>query len=183
VGDIIRSGGLNTWLLRPLPPIFNALSSEIAGKVVYSIFTVPVAILLAVLLRPELQTDAVHLGGFAVSLLMAWVLRFCWGLALALLAFWVIRSDALLVLQDSLVFLLGGMVAPNLLLPGAMQTLSKALPFRYMLGFPTEALTAQVDLPGLASGLLIQALWTAVAMGLAWLAWQAGQRHYTAVGG
>ncbi|MBN2502451.1 MAG: ABC-2 family transporter protein, partial [Anaerolineales bacterium] len=47
VGDVIRSGGLNTWLVRPIPAIYNVLSSEMAGKVVYMIFAVPVVALLA----------------------------------------------------------------------------------------------------------------------------------------
>ena len=56
VGDVIRYGNLNTWLLRPLPPIFEALASELAGKVVFMAFILPVAAILAVFLRPELHT-------------------------------------------------------------------------------------------------------------------------------
>ena len=47
VGDEIRYGNLSTWLLRPMAPIFNVLSTEMAGKVVYMTFTIPVALLLA----------------------------------------------------------------------------------------------------------------------------------------
>ena len=36
VGDIIRDGGLTPLLLRPLSPIYDTLSVEMAGKVVYT---------------------------------------------------------------------------------------------------------------------------------------------------
>ena len=34
LGEVIRSGGLSAWLLRPVSPLFNVLSSDVAGKVV-----------------------------------------------------------------------------------------------------------------------------------------------------
>ena len=33
VGDEIRYGGMNAWLLRPMWPIFQTLSTEFAGKI------------------------------------------------------------------------------------------------------------------------------------------------------
>ena len=41
VGDQIRMGTMNVLLLRPLSPIFDAVASEIAGKVVYLVFIIP----------------------------------------------------------------------------------------------------------------------------------------------
>ena len=38
VGDLIRYGYMNRLLLRPVPPLYDALSSEVAGKVVYMLF-------------------------------------------------------------------------------------------------------------------------------------------------
>ena len=84
---------------------------------------------------------------FIPALLLAWLLRFFWGYWLALLAFWATRADALLALQDTLVFLLAGQVAPVALLPGALQPAATRLPFRYMVGFPVEVLTGQLDAP------------------------------------
>ena len=80
VGDIIREGTLSHWLIRPLSPLYQILSSEIAGKVVYLIFTVPVVILLMVLLKPEFTFSPSEFFYFWVSLLLAWALRFLWGL-------------------------------------------------------------------------------------------------------
>src|SRR5512133_3592194 len=47
VGDLIRDGSMSRYLLAPMSPLFRALSSEIAGKVVYMIFVIPVTAVLA----------------------------------------------------------------------------------------------------------------------------------------
>ncbi len=104
VGDLIRSGDFNRILLRPISPLYDALASEIAGKVVYLVFDLPVVIGLAVLLKPEFQVTAVEALAFIPALLLAWALRFFWGYGLALFAFWSSRADALLALQDTLIF-------------------------------------------------------------------------------
>jgi ABC-2 type transport system permease protein len=120
---------------------------------------------------------------FLPALLMAWALRFFWGYWIALLAFWATRADALLALQDSLIFLLGGLVAPIRLLPDGMRALATLLPFRYMVAFPVEVLTGQLSPLEVTYGFLIQAGWLVVALAFYALLWRKGLSHYTAVGG
>jgi ABC-2 type transport system permease protein len=183
VGDEIRYGNLSTWLLRPMASIFNVLSTELAGKVVYMTFTIPVALLLALLLRPEFDLTLRNALLFIPTLVFAWALRFFWGYWLALLAFWATRADALLALQDSLIFLLGGQVAPTRLLPPLIQTLATVLPFRYMAAFPVEVLTGQLTQTEIVTGFIFQTFWMLVAIGLYALMWRNGLRSYAAVGG
>jgi ABC-2 type transport system permease protein len=183
VGDIIREGKLNALLLRPMSPMYDALASEAAGKVVYMAFVVPVAAVLALVLQPELHTTWQNGLAFIPALGLAWALRFFWGYWLALLAFWAARADALLGLQDSLVFLLAGQVAPVALLPGAMRTAAIVLPFRYMLGFPVEVLTGQLGPVELWTGFVLQTGWLLVALTLFAALWRSGVKRYSAVGG
>ncbi len=183
VGDVIRSGGLTPWLLRPIPAIYHPLSAEVASKVVYMAFVIPITALLALLLHPELEAGAREILCFVPALGLAWALRFFWGFWLALLAFWATRADALLAVQDALVFLLAGVVAPVPLLPAGLQTLSIFLPFRYMVGFPVEILAGQLGPGDLAMGFSIQAAWLAAALVLSRVVWRLGIKHYSAVGG
>lgn len=183
VGDVIRSGGLNAWLLRPMPPLFHALSSELAGKVVYLTFVAPVAAMLALLLRPEIDPGPAAAPLFVLSVALAWALRFVWGLWIALLAFWATRADALLAVQDALVFVLAGVVAPVALLPAYLQGAARFLPFRYMVGFPVEILTGHLTGDELAVGFAMQSAWLVIAVALAYQVWRVGLRRYTAIGG
>lgn len=183
VGDAIRLGRMNFLLLRPISPIWDAFSSEVASKVVFMSFAVPVTAILALLLQPDLHVTSRDTLTFVPALVMAWALRFFWGYWLALLSFWATRADALLSLQESLVFLLGGQVAPVVLLPDLMRTAAVVLPFRYMLGFPVEILTAQLSTTELWTGLAFQAGWLLVALFIFVVVWRTGLKRYSAVGG
>jgi ABC-2 type transport system permease protein len=183
VGDAIRYGRMNILLLRPLSPVYDALASEVAVKVVFMTFALPVAVILALILRPEFEFRPQAGLAFLPALGLAWALRFLWGYSLALLAFWTTRADALLSLQESLIFLLGGQVAPTILLPAPMRDLAAVLPFRYMVAFPVEVLTGQVTGSALWTGFGIQTGWLLVALLSFLMLWRAGLRHYAAVGG
>ncbi len=183
VGDVIRYGGMNAQLLRPLSPLYDTLSTEMAGKVVYMLFVIPVTAVLAMVLRPELHLTWRNGLAFIPALVLAWALRFFWGYWLALLAFWATRADALLALQDALVFLLAGQVAPTMLLPDWMQSIAHILPFRYMVGFPVEILTGQLASTDLRSGFAYQIGWLIIALVLYLNVWRAGIKRYSAVGG
>ena len=71
VGDLIRYGQMNRLLTRPLSPFFDAISSEIAGKVVYLLFDIPIVVVLALILKPELHLTPGNLLAFIPALLMA----------------------------------------------------------------------------------------------------------------
>jgi viologen exporter family transport system permease protein len=183
VGDIIRYGKLNSLLLRPMSPVYDGLASEVAGKVVYMAFVIPATAVLALILQPEWHITTENGLAFVPALALAWALRFLWGYWLALLAFWATRADALLGLQDALVFLLAGQVAPVALLPGGMRAAASVLPFRYMVGFPVEVLTGQLTPGEVWAGFAAQAGWLCVALALFAALWRAGLRRYSAVGG
>jgi len=183
VSEVIRDGALNRLLLRPMPPIYETLAMEVAGKVVYMTFTVPAVALVALLLRPELDWTWHGALAFVPALALAWALRFFWGYWLAQLYFWATRADALLAVQDALVFLLAGQVAPVALLPGALRAAAVALPFRYMLGFPVEVLNGQLVPSEVARGLATGAAWLAISLTLSAALWRLGLRRYEAVGG
>jgi len=183
VGDAIRYGQYNYLLLRPMSPVFDAIASELAGKVLFMTFALPLAAVLALILRPEIEITPGSALAFVPALVMAWALRWLWGFWLAILAFWSTRADALLSLQESLVFLLGGQIAPPALLPGMMQTLATVLPFRYMVAFPVEVLTGQLSGGEVAAGMAWQAGWLLLAAALFALLWRAGLKRYAAVGG
>lgn len=183
VGDGIRYGRMTLELLRPLPPLFGAIASEIAGKIVYMLFVIPVAFVLALILHPELHTTPLNVVLFALTLLLAWLLRFFWGYWIALLAFWATRADALLSIQNSLVFLFAGQVAPLALLPLPLQVLADVLPFRYMISFPIEVLLGELNLSQFLMGIGYQFVWLVIACVLYTLLWRNGVRRYTAVGG
>jgi ABC-2 type transport system permease protein len=183
VGDNIRIGNFSTWLLQPMPPIFEAITTDIAMKVVCTPFAVLVTVVLLIFLHPALPFSLWSCLYFLPALLLAQILRFLMAYTLALLALWNSRSDALLALNDTLVFLLAGEVAPIALLPGWLGTLATALPFRSMLGFPVEVLVGRLSTAEIWQGLALQSAWVLAVILLYRLVWHQGLRHYASVGG
>lgn len=183
IGENIQIGTMSTWLMRPLPIIYEAAALDIALKIV----CMPVVIVIVAVITLFLGFGSAVVSGsimlFIPSLLMSCILRFIASYTLALMAFWTEKIDSLLAVNDTLVFLLAGQVAPTLLLPGILRTVSSLLPFRYMLGFSVEILTGMVPYPDIISSLWIQAFWLLIFIVLQKVIFNKGVKRYTAVGG
>jgi hypothetical protein len=81
-GDNIRYGQFSRWLLQPMSPIYHGISQEIAGKVVFMLFSVPITALLALIIRPQFNLS----WGQALEFLPAILLAMGVALLLGLLA-------------------------------------------------------------------------------------------------
>jgi len=183
IGENIQAGTLSAWLMRPLPMIYEAVAADIALKIVCMPVVIVMVMVLAVCFGFGSAAVSTWFLLFMPALLMACLLRFLFSYTISLLAFWTGKIDALLAVNDTLVFLLAGQVAPTVLLPGVLGTISFLLPFRYMLGFPVEVLSGMLPFAEIMKGLLIQAFWLVCAMILQKLIYIRGIRHYTAIGG
>jgi ABC-2 type transport system permease protein len=71
LGDNIRMGVISRWLIQPMSPLYHALSSEIAGKVVFMLFSIPVTGVLALIFRPQVDLSWSQVLLFIPSLLIA----------------------------------------------------------------------------------------------------------------
>jgi ABC-2 type transport system permease protein len=183
VGDVIRTGLFSAWLLRPVPPLYEAVATDIATKMVCMPFALVVTVALGLVLRPSFVLSPAAAAAFVAALLLAQALRFTLAYVLALLTLWSGRADALLRLNDTFLFLLGGQVAPTGLLPGTLRRIAAVLPYHYMIGFPIETLMGRLDPAEMASGFAAQVGWLAAAILLCWIVWRRGVRHYAATGG
>jgi ABC-2 type transport system permease protein len=183
IGDNIRLGTLSTWLLRPLPIIYEAVASDIALKIV----CMPLVLVSVAGLAVFMGSGAgITPAGIAISmpvLLISCVLRFLTAYTLSLFAMWTQKIDSLLSVNDILVFLLAGQAAPTILLPGVLRTVSEYLPFRYMLGFPVEIVTGMLSYRQVLTGLLVQAVWLFAAMAVQRIVYRRGIGRFNAIGG
>ena len=183
VGWAIRSGDFSTWLLRPLHPIYEAIGMDFAGKGISVPFTILIAIVLGLILRPAVHLRPGNILLFFLAVILAYFLRFLLDYVQVLLAFWTQRLDAMMKINDTLLFLFGGQVAPFALLPHTLQIVAAFLPFRYMLGFPVEVLLGRLPPGQIWEGFLGLGVWILITILLHQIIWKRGLRHYTAVGG
>lgn len=182
-GEGIRSGTISTWLLRPVPVIYEAVASDIAVKIVCLPFVLVLAVILGLVLGVSIPFTGSRILIFLPVLLMAQVLRFTVTYIMALFAFWTQRIDSLLALVNTFTFIFAGQVAPTVILPGFLKQLAVILPFRYMLGFPIEVLMGKLSPGQLVLGVVVQFVWVVVVVLLYKVVWRSGVKVYTAIGG
>ncbi len=181
-GMRVRNGALSPHLLKPLEPIHRDAAQNISFKVVTSSMLIPVWILLWILLKPAPPVSLEQALLSIPSLALAAVMRYVWQYALACLAFWTTRVEAVNQLWFAVDSFLGGRVAPLALLPGWLGTLAYFSPFRSMGSFPVELALGRVPPDQVLPGFLLQLAWLAGGILVFRVIWAAGIRQYSAVG-
>ncbi len=117
-----------------------------------------------------------------VALTGAWVLHFCVNALIGLSAFAVEEVAPFEWIYQKLVFILGGMLVPLDFYPIWLQTISKSLPFAYMMYGPAR-LFVRPDLQLLVQIIAGQVLWLAVLGGVLVLAFSRGMKRLAINGG
>ncbi len=178
----VRSGSFSPLLLQPLHPIHRDIATNIAYKLLTLVLVVPVTFLLAWVFAPRAELHSWSLLAFLPSLLLAFLLRFLVEWALALAAFWTTRVDAINQIFFALMFFLAGRMAPLELMPNWVQTLAYWSPFPWMVAFPVDLVLGKLTQAEAVEGLVIQAAWSLLALGLLSTVWKRGVKAYSAVG-
>lgn len=183
VGDNIFSGQFSCWLLRPLPPIYEAIASDVAVKIICLPFVVAFSLILGTACHIRLTLAVAQIPAFLLCLLLSLALRFMLSYALSLTALMKAKTDSLLSISDTLFMLLSGQIIPTMLFPEAIRTAGNILPFRYMLGFPVEVLLGRLSTGEIVGGIGMQFFWLAVMLALHEIIYRIGIRHYSSTGG
>ena len=102
---------------------------------------------------------------------------------LGALAFYVESAMGLFEVWLGVHALLSGYLLPIELLPAWARAAARLLPFRYMLGFPVEALVGLESTGAAARDLAWQWGYVALFAALALLVWRRGVRRFAAYGG
>src|SRR5436190_15535804 len=104
----IRDGQLSPHLLKPLHPIHRDAAYNMSFKFLTSAMLLPVWILLFVLLKPTPPHSMTQLLLAVPAVVLAGLARYIWQYALAVIAFWTTRVDAINQLYFTLDSFLSG---------------------------------------------------------------------------
>ncbi|MEK6676148.1 MAG: ABC-2 family transporter protein [Planctomycetota bacterium] len=182
MGYQIKSGNMSAKLMRPLLPVWGALTDNTAFKILTMVVLAPIWVMVAWLTQPKFDTTWSHLTLGLLAMVLASTLNFIWGYTLATVAFWNTRVDALGEVWFGLSLFVGGRLAPLEILPWPLQWAAKVLPFKWVIWFPSTALIGKLDTAEMVKGILIQLIWLVVGIVLFRYAWRAGVKRYAAFG-
>lgn len=178
----VRSGELSPRLLRPLHPIHGDIAVNIGFKLVTSTMLLPFWIALFVLLKPAVPRPDWRMLALPLAIVQAGLLRYVWQYALAVIAFWTTRVDAINQLFFTLDSFLSGRIAPLALLPGWLGAAAAWSPFSGMGSFPVMLALGRVPGDQVLAGLAMQCVWFVAGILVLRALWNAGVRQYSAVG-
>ena len=181
----IKDGNISQFLLKPVDYLWFRLSLFVSGRLTYmAIAFIPLTLFILYLRQYfVLPPNWLTFGWFMVSLALTALLQFFLSYMMAMLAFWVLEVSTFIFILYAFEFIASGHLFPLDILPPALERALYFTPFPYQLYFPVGVYMGKVTGAALWQGLAIQALWVAVAYGLARLAWRRGIRRYSAVGG
>jgi ABC-2 type transport system permease protein len=182
-GYRVKTGALSSYLLRPVSIFHRDLANLLANKVITLAFIVPTVVILSLLFLPALNSTFLNIIGFIVALVIAFCLRFILESVVGMVAFWLTHMDAVERLYSVTLFFFSGRIAPLLLLPVWMQNLASALPFRWILSFPSEILLGRLTGPEISNGFMAQGMWLILSFVALLVFWRAAIRRYGAVAG
>lgn len=177
----IYDGGLNDDLLKPHHFVFSPIGESLAARAWHLLAGLPIVAVVMLVTGITLSGRDVLLA--IPALVLAAVLHFLFVYILALSALWGQQAGGVTEFGSAMIFLLGGVAAPVMLLPEAIRPLGEALPFRAMLGFPAEVSSGTLTGQQVVEGYGFQLLWLAVFVPVAGAIWRVGLRRYAAVGG
>lgn len=127
--------------------------------------------------------DPLLLALFPITVLGAWLITFLTMAAVGTLAFVMESSVAIFEVWFGLYGLLSGYLLPLELFPAWAERISRALPFRYQIGFPVEMLIGMMDRGQALHELAIQWGFVVLLAGVNAVAWRFALRHHAAYGG
>jgi ABC-2 type transport system permease protein len=182
IEERVHSGQFSVALLRPMHPVHGDIAEFAGWKVVLAGLWLPVAVALTLLFHPTFDFGWLEVVVFLVAVTTAFLIRTLYLWLLGMTAFWLTKASAAFDLFMSVELLLSGRLMPLSLLPDWASTVSSALPFRWVFGFPIEVLVAGLRPAELVHGLVMQAVWAVLCGAGVLVLWRSAIRRYTAVG-
>ena len=179
----IRTGSLAMRLLRPIHPFIHYSAEHLAAVPLRTLMAMPVAVILFVTTRGgHVVSDPVQIAILPLVLVATWLITFMSMIVIGSLALFTEQSIAIFEVWLGAFALMSGYLIPLPLMPGALQTASAWLPFRYMLGYPVELGVGMLSRGQALAELAIQWGWVVALFVVLQLVWRAGLRRFEAYG-
>lgn len=184
--DEVRQGKIDYLLVKPLGYIRDIALRHIGDKLTSSALKAPLLVLLATFLLITTDSLPMHIdlttaGIFTVFLVWSFVVQMLFGMLIVFTGFWLESAQGIDHFKWMTISLLSGVLMPIALMPSWLQSLTMALPFKYLYAVPIGVLqghltVSYVDVVYAGSFLLALTL-------VVRLVWHKAKHRYSSVGG
>jgi len=177
--EMIRSGGLSNYLLRPVGVVEFVYLRGVGGR----LFVALSCLVIGTLLFAAMGFSVPRLWGGMVLAIAGNIIHFQIGAILATAAFAWEEAYSVLMVKNMIVQLLSGELIPLNLFPVSSQWIWKATPFYLYVYGPTQYALGNWSHQDFVSNLAIAAVWMVTSALLIRLSWGLGIRKYLSLGG
>lgn len=165
VSNLVRSGSILYWFVRPLPARrFHRLRAT--GEMVmggsFALAGLVIATLAGLASPPS---SAAVTAVFLTSALLGQVIAYYLATIIDLLCFWLTANNSVTLMYNFVHDLMSGVFVPIFFFPGWLATLSSVLPFQAIISTPLSFYIGRTDLSSAPYQLSVQLAWC-VALGL-----------------
>lgn len=177
--DMIRSGQLSNYLLRPVGVVEFVYIRGLAPK----LFIASVCMALGFGLEILLGYSPIRIFGAMVLAIIGNMIHYQIGAALSTVAFLWEEAFSILMVKNMVVSLLSGELIPLNLFPASMQWVWKSTPFYLYVYGPTQYALGHWSHEELFRQLGIGMLWLGFGWLLIRITWGVGMKRYLSLGG
>jgi ABC-2 type transport system permease protein len=179
----IRQGQIGFDLSRPVAypmQLFASGLGDMIGKLPLLVVAFPVAFIAGELRGP---TSAEAGFGYAIALLLAWVVSMLLNVLIGLIAFWTLEMNGFKMVYRLVGNFATGALIPLWFMPDALRSVIELLPFQAIAFVPVSIYVGEPATGSMWSALGLQALWVVVlALVIRWV-WSQAFRHAVIQGG
>lgn len=169
---LVQSGTIDTELMKPIDFQFQIFARHLGifcANLVF--FVLPASLLGFWLLDLQAPAGAQAALLFVISMILAYFIVFGFGFLLGLLSMVTLNIESIRWAYSAVIMFFAGKVVPLWLMPGAVRWLAQVLPFQGINYIPVSIYAGQLTGSAAYQGLLVQAVWAVVLLGLGRLGW------------
>jgi ABC-2 type transport system permease protein len=179
LAEMIRTGTLNNYLLRPVGVIEFTFYRAIGEKLLTTAFCFVLGIIVLLYLKLSILNLIL-----AMSLaLMGNIIHYLFGSALAAVAFYWENGFAILMVKNMAVSLLSGEVLPLSIVPAKFAWIWQSTPFYLYVYGPTQITLGKWDHAMWLKEMMIGLIWILVFWALIKIVWGISVKRYQGIGG
>ncbi len=184
LGDKVYDGSIVIDIIRPLE-IKSFMLAQYFGIIVYKLIfnVIPIVIMAILALKVNFPFDLLRICVFIIGIINASLLFFYINYILGLTSFWLQKIWFMRFYIYGCMALLGGSMIPIWFYPAWLDTVSKFLPFRYIIFEPIQVYIKSTGWQEWAFFLFMQFLWLFVLYLIERMIWSNSERRIFIQGG
>ncbi|MBT3940450.1 hypothetical protein HOD83_02275 [Candidatus Woesearchaeota archaeon] len=177
----VKNGKFIKHLVRPINFLTYSFIRN-CWRAVFRVKFLPILLIIGYFTIPSFEYTSLNLLFFIITVIFAITIRFSFTFLFGLISFWTKEYWGIKSIRQGIHMFFAGSVIPLTFFPSSLQTISKYMPFQYMLYVPIQTFLGTYSTVEVMNLILVQVIWTAAFFGMSLLVWKKAHTRFMGVG-